>query len=147
MSMVRLETVKIMFTQAPKDGQRVLAADLGNAYLHSYTKEKVIIELGEEWGEHGGQSVIVRKAIYGLVGSAHAFHQYVAKSMLKLGLRSAGETDVWLQRRGISGTEWPSTWTTLSSCPPTPRKWSPSCHPCSASSSQGQQSDTLGAMW
>jgi len=59
MSMVRLETVKIMFTQAPKDGQRVLAADLGNAYLHSYTKEKVIIELGEEWGEHGGQSVIV----------------------------------------------------------------------------------------
>ena len=102
MSMVRLETVKIMFTQAPKDGQRVLAADLGNAYLHSYTKEKVIIELGEEWGEHGGQSVIVRKAIYGLVGSAHAFHQYVAKIMLKLGLfmRSAGEPDVWLRRRG-----------------------------------------------
>jgi len=100
MTMVKSETVRIMFTQAPKDGQRVLVADLGNAYLHSYTEEKVIIELGEEWGEHGGQSVIVRKAIYGLVGSAHAFHQYVAKSMLKLGfMRSAGEPDVWLRRR------------------------------------------------
>ena len=64
MSMVRLETVKIMFTQAPKDGQRVLAADLGNAYLHSYTKEKVIIELGEEWGEHGGQPSMDSSALH-----------------------------------------------------------------------------------
>ena len=103
MTMVRSRTVRIMFTQAAKDMQRTLVGDLGNAYLHSYTEERVWCHLGDEWDKigHGNKYVIIVKAIYGLVGSAHAFHQYVTKKMLALGYqRCEGEPDVWLKQRG-----------------------------------------------
>ena len=41
MTMVRSRTIRIMFTQAARDMQRTLVGDLGNAYLHSYTEERL----------------------------------------------------------------------------------------------------------
>jgi hypothetical protein len=43
--------------------------DIGNAYLESYTKEKVAFIAGPEFGEHEGHTFIIIKALYGLRSS------------------------------------------------------------------------------
>jgi len=101
MTMVSAKTVRVMMIAAAMHKQRVLVGDLGNAYLHSFTSEVVHTTLGQEWGERSGWTVIIVKSIYGLVSSAHCFHQYVSKKMYSLGFeRCEGEPDVWLRRRG-----------------------------------------------
>ena len=44
----------------------VMAADVGNAYLHAYTKEKLYTIAGPEFGELEGRILIIVKALYGL---------------------------------------------------------------------------------
>ena len=85
MTVVTSRGVRVIFTQAAKDGQKVVSGDLGNAYLHGRTREKVWTTLGKEWGDQEGQRAIIVKAIYGLVSSAYEFHRYVSEAMRKMG--------------------------------------------------------------
>ena len=43
--------------------------DIGNAYLESYTQEKVYIKAGPEFGDREGHTLIIVKALYGLKSS------------------------------------------------------------------------------
>ena len=43
--------------------------DIGNAYLESYTKEKVCFIAGGEFGELAGHTFMIIKAQYGLKSS------------------------------------------------------------------------------
>ena len=40
--------------------------DIGNAYLESYTKEKVCITAGEKFGEQKEHLLMICQALYGL---------------------------------------------------------------------------------
>ena len=51
-----------------------MAADVGNAYLTSKTKEKVYIIAGPEFGELEGYTLLIDKALYGLCTSGAHFH-------------------------------------------------------------------------
>ena len=47
------------------NGLKLLAGDISNAYLQSYTKEKVAFIAGKEFGpELTGHTMIVDKALY-----------------------------------------------------------------------------------
>ena len=49
------------------NGPKLLAGDISNAYLQSYTKEKVAFVAGKEFGPKlAGHTMIVDKALYGL---------------------------------------------------------------------------------
>ena len=48
------------------NGLDVDAADVGNAYLMAYTKEKLYIIAGPEFGDRQGCLLIIVKALYGL---------------------------------------------------------------------------------
>jgi hypothetical protein len=50
------------------------ATDIGNAYLESYTKEKVAFIVGPEFGEHEGHTFIIIKALYRLRSSGARWH-------------------------------------------------------------------------
>ena len=53
-SVVSLRGVRMLAFIAELNGQQVWATDIGNAYLESYTKEKVYIKAGAEFGDRAG---------------------------------------------------------------------------------------------
>jgi hypothetical protein len=54
---------------------------------------------GPEWGELAGRVAIVIKAVYGLVGSAHAYHRHVFDVMQSLGWKPCPlDNDIWLRK-------------------------------------------------
>src|SRR3982750_3734142 len=64
---VSMETVRIVLILAELNGLRVCAADVGNAYLNSKTKEKVYFITGPEFGPKlKGKRLLCYKALYGL---------------------------------------------------------------------------------
>ncbi len=44
----------------------LMAGDISNAYLTAYTKEKLYVIAGKEFGELEGHVLIIVKALYGL---------------------------------------------------------------------------------
>ena len=57
----------------------MMQGDIGNAYLESYTQEKVYFIAGPEFGQYAGQSCIIEKALYGLRSSGLWFHEKLSK--------------------------------------------------------------------
>ena len=65
-SVVSLRGIRILTFLAELNGSNVWATDIGNAYLESYTKEKVYIIGGHEFGDQEGHCLIITKALCGL---------------------------------------------------------------------------------
>ena len=63
------------------NGLSQCAADVGNAYLEAYTKEKLYIEAGPEFGPLQGHTLIVTKALYGLRTSGARWAEVMADSL------------------------------------------------------------------
>ena len=57
-------------------------ADVGNAYLESYTKEKLYVIAGPEFGELEGHLLIVSKALYGTKTAGQCWHNFLRKSFI-----------------------------------------------------------------
>ena len=79
----------------------VHATDIGNAYLHAKTSERVCIRAGEEFKEFGmeGHLLIIVRALYGLKSSGKAFNILLAQCLTNLGFeRSKCESDIWLRK-------------------------------------------------
>ena len=64
---------------------KICAADIGSAYLMAETKEKIITKLGPGFGDWTGKTVVVHKALYGLLGSCQRFHAHLSGNLKKLG--------------------------------------------------------------
>jgi hypothetical protein len=95
---VSLRSLRIVVFLAELNTLELWGADVGNAYLESYTKEKVYIIAGPEFGDREGQLLIVRKALYGLRGSGQAFHEKFADTLLEMGFTpSKADADVWMR--------------------------------------------------
>jgi len=103
-TVMSMTSVRILFIQAQKDGQKILSGDLSNAYLHARTDQLVHTTLGKEWEADSGKTVIIVKAMYGLRTSGRRFHLYVEKSMYDMGWKpSRGDRDVWMRYNEESG--------------------------------------------
>ena len=103
-TVMSMTSVRILFIQAQKDGQKILSGDLSNAYLHARTDQLVHTTLGKEWGADSGKTVLIVKAMYGLRTSGRRFHLYVEKSMYEMGWQpSRGDRDVWMRYNKGSG--------------------------------------------
>ena len=58
------------------------ATDIGNAYLEAFTREKLCILAGPEFGEQrNGTFLIIQKALYGLRTSGKRWHERFADCM------------------------------------------------------------------
>jgi hypothetical protein len=78
---------------------KVEAADVGNAYLEAYTKEKVYVIAGPEFGEERqGHAMVIVKALYGLRTSSARFHEKFADTLLSMNfLPCKADPDVWMR--------------------------------------------------
>ena len=83
------------------NSMKILAADISSAYLMADTKEKMFTKLGPEFGEWGGRTVLVNKALYGLIGSCAQFHRHLCTELSKLGFKpSKADPDLWMRDAG-----------------------------------------------
>ena len=76
---VSIEAVRLGFIIAQKNGLKVCAGDLGNAFLNGITNEKVYVIAGDEFGNQtAGKRMIIHKSLYGLKSSAARFHEHLS---------------------------------------------------------------------
>jgi hypothetical protein len=73
------------------------ATDIGNAYLETFTKEKVYIIAGLEFGPLEGHTLLINKAIYGLKTSGLRWSERFSDILVDMGFfLSKAETDIWM---------------------------------------------------
>ena len=65
-SVVTIKGMRICILLAELNGLKIMAGDVGNAYLEAKTQEKIYIIAGPEFGELEGTIMVVNKALYGL---------------------------------------------------------------------------------
>ena len=64
---------------------KVIAADIGNAYLHAKTNEKLYTILGDDYGELSRKVLVFNKGLYGLRSSGARFHEHLSDILRKTG--------------------------------------------------------------
>ena len=82
---------------------KVIAADIGNAYLHSKTNEKLLSTiLDDDYGELSDKVLVFNKGLYGLRSSgASRFHEHLSDILRKTGfIPSKADTDLWFKDCG-----------------------------------------------
>jgi hypothetical protein len=100
-SVVSLRGVRMLCFLAELNDMEVWSTDIGNAYLESYTQEKVYIIAGPEFGEREGHTLIVQKACYGLKSSGLRWHERLADELKAMGFTpSKAEPDIWMRDKG-----------------------------------------------
>ena len=78
-SVATLCSLRIVVYLAELNGLNLMQGDIGNAYLESYTQEKVYFIAGPEFGQDTGHTFIIDKALYGLCSSGLHFDKCLSK--------------------------------------------------------------------
>ena len=100
-SVAALRSLRIVILLAELNGLKIMAGDIGYAYLQSYTKEKVVFIADASFGPLEGHTLIIDKAIYGLRSSGARYHERFAETMYGLGFTpSYADPDVWFRDAG-----------------------------------------------
>ena len=98
---VNTDSVRTAMFLAMLNGMKILAADISSAYLMADTKEKMFTKLGPEFGDWAGKTALIRKALYGLIGSCAQFHRHLCAELAKLGFKpSRADPDLWMRDAG-----------------------------------------------
>ena len=99
-SVVSLRGIRLLTFLAELNKSEFWATDIGNAYLESYTREKVYIVAGPEFGELAGHTIIIAKALYGLRSSGRTWHERLADVLRDMGfVPSKAESDIWMREK------------------------------------------------
>ena len=97
---ISLCSLRMVVFLAELNNQELWAADVGNAYLESETKEKNYIVAGPEFGERQGHILIIKKALYGLRTSGQCFHEKFSSTLYEMGFKpSKADQDVWMREK------------------------------------------------
>ena len=97
-TVVLRESVRIAFVLAALLGLDIRMCDIGNAYLHATTEEKVYTIAGREFGEYCGRYVKIVQALYGLKSSGASWRRHFAGTMNNLGYKSSlADPDIWMK--------------------------------------------------
>jgi hypothetical protein len=87
-TVIRFDSIRLLNVIAKAQGLKVLAGDVGNAYLNASTKEKVYTVCSPEFGfKLEGRITIIKKSFYGLKSIVARWHADFAKS-LHIGFQS-----------------------------------------------------------
>jgi hypothetical protein len=100
-SVVSLKGVRMTIFVAELNRLQIWSTDVGNAYLESYTQEKVYIIAGPEFAPFNlqGHVLLIVRALYGLKSSGLRWWERLADVLLALGFTpSRCEADIWMRR-------------------------------------------------
>ena len=98
---VSLRTMRLALIAGELNNLNLMVGDIGNAYLESYTREKVVFTAGPEFGDLAGHTLMIVKALYGLRTSGARFHEVLAKTLRSEGFEPClADSDLWLRNAG-----------------------------------------------
>ena len=98
---VSLQGVRLVTFIAELNDLELWGTDIGNAYLESYTTEKVCFKAGGEFGELAGHTFVMIKAQYGLRSSGLCWHNKLFDVLTDMGFfPSRAESDIWIKDCG-----------------------------------------------
>ena len=98
---VAMETVRLAFVVGEANKLTCCAADIGNAYLYSKTREKVYVIAGPEFKGLEGQILIINKALYGLRSSSSRFHEALSATLSGMGFKVCkSDRNLWMRDKG-----------------------------------------------
>jgi Reverse transcriptase (RNA-dependent DNA polymerase) len=100
-SVVSLRGVRMVTFIAELNKLQIWSTDVGNAYLESYTKEKVHIIAGPEFAAMGleGHILLIDRALYGLKSSGLRWYERLSDVLRGEGFfPSRTESDIWMRR-------------------------------------------------
>ena len=105
---VSVEAIRLGFLMAQIYDLQCVAGDVGNAYLTSYTTEKLYIVAGKEFGpDLEGKRLIVRKSVYGSRSAAARFHESLSAKLRRIHFRpSKADPDLWFRKNDDGGYEY-----------------------------------------
>jgi hypothetical protein len=96
---VSLKSMRLITFLAELNQLELWGADVGNAYLKSYTKEKIYVVAGPEFGELEGHLLIMDKAFYRTKTAGQCWHHRLEEMLRELGyVPSKADPDVWMKR-------------------------------------------------
>ena len=84
-----MDVVRTAFFIGELNDLDVMTADVGNAYLHAYTKEKVYTVAGPRFGDLEGWILIIVRALYGLKTSMARWHEALSDKLRLFGFKSS----------------------------------------------------------
>ena len=97
---VSLQGIRLLILLAELNDMEPWATDVGNAYLESYTTEKIVFVAGPEFGELEGHTLKVVKALYGLRMSGKCWHDRLFDVLRTMGFTpSRAEPDIWMRAK------------------------------------------------
>ena len=75
--------------------------DISNAYIQSYTREKIVVRAGNEFGEQAGHLLIVSKSLYGLTSSGVRWNETLGRCLSNIGFKqSKCKSGIWYRDKG-----------------------------------------------
>jgi hypothetical protein len=104
-STVKGISVRLLHVIAHKQKLDLLCGDVGNAYVNSYTNEKVYSRCGPEFGEElKGRIIVIKKALYGLRTSSERWWSHFADTLRGIGFWGTRyDKDVWIRQNPEDG--------------------------------------------
>ncbi len=100
-SVVSLRSVRIVSFIAEQNGLELWGTDIGNAYIESFTQEKVCIYAGEEFGDLAGHLLLIERALYGLRSSGKMWADRFSEVLYQMGFFPClADNDVWMRDAG-----------------------------------------------
>jgi Reverse transcriptase (RNA-dependent DNA polymerase) len=97
---VSLAGIRLVTFLAELNDLELWGTDVGNAYLESYTKEKVAFIAGPEFGELEGHLLVIIKALYGLRSSGARWHDRLFDALSAMGFKpTRAHPDIWMRKR------------------------------------------------
>jgi uncharacterized metal-binding protein len=97
---VSLTKILIVTTIVKLNDLEVCGTNIGNTYLESATWEKVVFEVGIEFGELAGHLLQIVKVFHGLKSSGKRWHDRLHDILRDLRfMPSKAEEDIWVKDR------------------------------------------------
>ena len=89
----------LLFLIAQHLGLDIMTCDASNAFVTAPNSEKAWAHAGDEFGDRKGCKVETQRALYGLAGSARAFADFLADTLIRLDFKpSRADPDLWIKR-------------------------------------------------
>ena len=94
---VSLQGIRLLTFLAELNDMGLWGTDIGNAYLESYTTEKVCFIAGPKFDERAGHTMVIIKALYGLKSSGRGWHDRLFEVLDDMGfVPSRAKPDIWM---------------------------------------------------
>ena len=91
-------SVLLLFLMAKHGDLSIMTCDISNAFPTAPNSEKVWAVAGDEFDDKKGCRVEVQRALYGLAGSARAFADFLADTLIRIGFQpSRADPDLWIK--------------------------------------------------